>query len=123
SARVAPATDDKVLASWNGLAIGALAEAGRVFGRQDFVDAAARAARFVVSSLVDSGGRLLRSWRAGKTSGPGFLEDYGLLGDGLVTLYETTFERRWWDEAMRLGHEIMRLFADERGGVYDTGSD
>ena len=123
STRVAPATDDKVLASWNGLAIAALAEAGRVFGRQDFVDAAARAARFVVENLVDADGRLLRSWRDGKTSGPGFLDDYGLLGDGLLTLYETTFEPRWWHEAMRLGREIMRLFADERGGFFDTGLD
>jgi uncharacterized protein len=123
STRVAPATDDKVLASWNGLAIGGLAEAGRVFGRQDFIDAAARAASFVVSSLVDTNGRLLRSWRAGKTSGPGFLDDYGLLGEGLLTLYETTFEQRWWDEAMRLGREILRLFGDARGGFYDTGSD
>jgi uncharacterized protein len=123
SARIAPATDDKVLASWNGLAIASLAEAGRVFGRQDFVEAAARAATFVVENLVDADGRLLRSWREGKTSGPGFLDDYALLGDGLLSLYETTFEPRWWSEAMRLGREIVRLFADERGGFFDTGSD
>jgi uncharacterized protein len=123
STRVAPATDDKVLASWNGLAIGALAEAGRVFRRLDFIDAAARAADFVVQNLNDPDGRLLRSWRDGKTSGRGFLDDYALLGDGLLTLYETTFDPRWWQQAMRLGREIVRLFADERGGLYDTGSD
>jgi uncharacterized protein YyaL (SSP411 family) len=123
AARVAPATDDKVLASWNGLAIAALAEAGRVFGRQDLISAAARAAGFVVENLVAADGRLLRSWRDGKTSGPGFLDDYALLGDGLLTLYETTFEPRFWQEAMRLGREIVRLFADERGGFFDTGLD
>jgi len=121
--RVPPATDDKVLASWNGLAIAALAEAGRVLGREDFVQAAYRAATFAVETLVDANGRVLRSWRAGKTSGPGFLDDYAMLGDGLLTLYETTFEPQWWDEAMRLGREILRLFADERGGFFDTGSD
>ncbi|HLW16409.1 MAG TPA: thioredoxin domain-containing protein, partial [Actinomycetota bacterium] len=123
SKRIRPATDDKVLASWNGLAIAALAEAGRVLGREDFVEAAARAATFVVENLTDTDGRVLRSWREGKTSGPGFLDDYAMLGDGLLTLYETTFETRWWHEAKRLGREIMRLFADERGGFYDTGSD
>ncbi|TML78322.1 MAG: thioredoxin domain-containing protein, partial [Actinobacteria bacterium] len=121
--RVPPATDDKVLASWNGLAIAALAEAGRVMGREDFVKAAHRAATFAVETLVDANGRVLRSWRAGKTSGPGFLDDYAMLGDGLLTLYETTFEPQWWDEAMQLGREILRLFADERGGFFDTGSD
>jgi len=121
--RVPPPTDDKVLASWNGLAIAALAEAGRVLGRQDFVQAAHNAADFVASNLIDASGRVLRSWRLGKTSGPGFLDDYAMLGDGLLTLYETTFEQRWWNEAMRIGREIIRLFADERGGFYDTGAD
>src|SRR5439155_2601229 len=121
--RVPPATDDKVLASWNGLAIAALAEAGRVLGREDFVQAAHRAADLVASNLIDANGRVLRSWREGKTSGPGFLDDYAMLGDGLLTLYETTFEQRWWNEAMRLGRDIIRLFADERGGFFDTGTD
>src|SRR5206468_3479758 len=68
--RVPPPTDDKVLASWNGLAIAALAEAGRVLGREDFVQAAHRAADLVASNLIDANGRVLRSWREGKTSGP-----------------------------------------------------
>ena len=123
SHRIPPATDDKVLASWNGLAIAALAESSRVFGREDFVAAAARAAEFAVTNLIDANGRVLRSWREGKTSGPGFLDDYAMLGDGLLTLYETTFEPRWWREAMRLGREIIRLFADERGGFFDAGAD
>jgi uncharacterized protein YyaL (SSP411 family) len=66
---------------------------------------------------------LLRSWRESRTSGPAFLDDYALLGDGLLTLYETRFEPRWWHEAMRLGRTIVHLFADQRGGFYDTGSD
>ena len=121
--RIPPATDDKVLASWNGLAIAALAEAGRVLRREDFVQAAHHAAEFVVDNLIEANGRLLRSWRNGKTSGPGFLDDYAMLGDGLLTLYETTFDQRWWREALRLGREIQRLFSDERGGFYDSGAD
>src|SRR5262249_20482750 len=111
--RIPPATDDKILASWNGLAIAGLAEAGRVLHRQDFVDAAAGAASFVTTSLMLDD-RLMRSWRAGKTSGPGFLDDYAMLGDGLLTLYETTFDVGWWRAAEQLGREIVRLFTDEQ---------
>jgi uncharacterized protein YyaL (SSP411 family) len=121
--RVRPATDDKVLASWNGLAISGLAEAGRVFGRPDLVDAAARAARFVLSELRDAGGRLMRSWRDGRTSGPGFLDDYALMAAASIDLYETTFDETWFAEAMRLAEEAVRLFGDPAGGFFDTGSD
>jgi uncharacterized protein YyaL (SSP411 family) len=123
SLRIPPATDDKVLASWNGLAIAALAEAGRVFDRPDFIDAAARAGRFCLDSLRVSSGRLLRSWRDDRTSGPAFLDDYAMLADGLLTLYETTFELPWWSAAVSLAREMITLFADPEGGFFDTGSD
>jgi len=123
-ARVHPATDDKVLAAWNGLAVSALAEAGRTFDEPDLVAAAVAAAEFVLGSLRGPGGRLLRAWRDGRTGGPGYLDDYACMAEACLTLWETTFELRWLTEARRLADEILELFADrERGGFYQTGSD
>jgi hypothetical protein len=123
-ARVRPGTDDKVLASWNGLAVSGLAEAGRVFARPDLVDAAVSAARFVLDALRTPGGRLLRSWRDGRTSGPGFLDDYALIAGAALDLYETTFDEAWFTEAFRLVEGAIGLFGDESGaGFFDTGSD
>ena len=87
--RAQPAIDDKVVAAWNGLAIGALAIAGRAFKIQRYLDAATASATFVWSSMRDAEGRLARSWR-GTSSGPGFLDDHALLTLGLLTLFETT---------------------------------
>jgi uncharacterized protein len=123
SSRVAPATDDKVLAGWNGLAIAAFAEAGRTLGRFDYVEAATAAADFVLSALRDDG-RLLRAWRDGRTSGPAYAEDHALLGLACLDLYQTTFRDRWFAEATGLADDLIRLFHDrEGGGFYQTGSD
>ena len=121
--RVPPATDDKVLASWNGLAISGLAEAGRVFRRPDLTEAAVAAARFVLKELRDTSGRLLRSWRDGRTSGPGYLDDHALMAAACLDLYETTFDEGWFADASRLMDDAIRLFAHEAGGFYDTGAD
>ncbi|MFA5889677.1 MAG: thioredoxin domain-containing protein [Actinomycetota bacterium] len=122
--RARPATDDKVLAGWNGLAIAGLAEAGRTLARADFIQAAAGAADFVLTRMRTPDGRLCRSWRGGRTSGPAYLEDYAMMADGCLTLYETTFDPRWWDEALGLARDLLALFADHEGaGFYDTGSD
>jgi hypothetical protein len=122
--RVRPATDDKVLAAWNGLAITALAEAGRALERPEYVEAAVRAAEFVLSSLKSADGRLLRSWREGRPGRSGFADDHALVAEGLLTLYETTFELRWFVEARGLADELIRLFHDpERGGFFQTGAD
>src|SRR5262249_38302053 len=99
ASRVPPSTDDKGLASWNGLAIQAFAEAGRVMGEPEFVEAAVRAADFVLTNLRRDDGRLLRSWRDGRTSGPAFLDDYAAMGLACLSLYETTFDLRWMREA------------------------
>jgi uncharacterized protein YyaL (SSP411 family) len=121
--RVRPATDDKVLAAWNGLAISALAEAGRALGEPAYVEAATRAADFVLSRLREDG-RLLRSWRDGRAGGPGYADDHALMADACLTLYETTFDLRWFAEARSLADELVRLFRDpERGGFFQTGSD
>jgi uncharacterized protein len=122
--RVKPATDDKVLASWNGLAISALAVTGRALGESKYVDAAVAAADFVLSRLRSPEGRLLRAWREGRTSGPAYLDDHALMAAACLDLYETTFDVRWFEEARTLADEMLRLFTDdEGGGFFDTGSD
>jgi uncharacterized protein YyaL (SSP411 family) len=122
--RVRPATDDKVLAAWNGLAIAGLAEAGRVFGRDGFVAAAEGAAAFVIDTMRDHDGRLLRSWRAGRPGPRAFADDHALLADGLLTLYETTFELRWFVAARELCDELLASFRDPGGGgFFQTATD
>ena len=93
--RPQPGLDDKAIASWNGLAVAALAEAGRVLGRADWIEAAAAAAEFVLDSLSDADGRLLRSWREGTTSGTAYLDDYANVAHGLIELHLATGEVRW----------------------------
>ena len=121
--RVHPGRDDKVLAAWNGLACRAFAEAGRALGRADYVAAAAKNAEFVLTAMR-SGGRLLRTWKAGRAKLKGYLEDYAMVAAALVALYEATLDRRWLDEARGLAEELLRLFWDEKlEGFYDTGVD
>jgi len=121
--RVRPARDDKVLAAWNGLACQALAEAGRVLGRADYVAAAARNAGFVLDALRAEG-RLLRAWKGGRARLKGYLEDHAMVARALLAVYEATFERRWLDEARALADDMLRLFWDDAvQGFYDTGAD
>ncbi len=121
--RVRPGLDDKVIAAWNGLALRAFAEAGAVLGRSDYVEIAVGIAGFIDEHLVDEEGRLLRSWRDGVHSGPGFCDDYGAVAVGLFTLYQATGDLRWYREATRLTTEMVRLFADPAGGFFATGAD
>ncbi len=119
--RVHPATDDKVLAAWNGLAIAALAEAGRVLPEPRYVLAAVEAAEFVLDTMRVP--RLRRAWREGRLGGPGYLDDHACMAEACLTLYETTFEARWLREALALADELLELFADPEGGFYQTGAD
>jgi uncharacterized protein len=122
--RVKPQTDDKVLASWNGLAVQAFAEAGRVLGERSYVEAAEDAASFVLRALRRDDGRLLRAWRDGRTSGPAYADDHAMMAAACLTLYETTFDVRWMTEARALADDLLRLFQDPGGGgFYQTGSD
>jgi uncharacterized protein YyaL (SSP411 family) len=122
--RPRPATDDKVVAGWNGLTIAALAEAGRAFDNEAFVSGAVDAGDFVLRALRDADGRLLRSWRAGRPGPHGFADDHALLADGLVTLFETTFDVRWFAAARALCDELLRSFLDhDAGGFYQTSED
>jgi len=117
--RPQPARDDKAIASWNGLALAALAEAGRRLDRDDLVAEARALGEFLLGSLSDEQGRLLRSRRAGRNSGPGFLDDYANVANGLCELHVATGELRWLEEARRLALLTVELFADEEhGGFY-----
>jgi hypothetical protein len=121
--RVHPGLDDKVLAAWNGLALSAFAEAGRVLDRPDYINAAVRNAEFLTAQMK-AGDRLLRSWKDGQAKIKGYLEDYAMVGAGLLTLYEATFDRRWLDESRRLADQALALFWEDSEGIFfDTGTD
>ncbi|MDX6438114.1 MAG: uncharacterized protein QOF45_697 [Gaiellaceae bacterium] len=116
--RPKPLRDDKAIASWNGLALAALAEAGRRLERPDWIDAARRLGEFLLGPLSDDGGRLRRSYREGRTSGAGYLDDYANVAHGLLELHVATGEPRWLHEAHRLARLAIELFADEEHGGF-----
>ncbi|MBN2192630.1 MAG: DUF255 domain-containing protein [Polyangiaceae bacterium] len=118
SKRIPPLKDDKVLTSWNGLAIGALAEGARVLGVARFRTAALSAARFALRRLRSADGGLLRTWRAGTAHVPGFLEDYAFLGDGLLDLYEESGDRDCFDGARHLAERMLTDFVDPAQGDF-----
>jgi uncharacterized protein YyaL (SSP411 family) len=123
-ARTHPATDDKVLAAWNGMAIRALAEAGRAFEVDAWVEAADRAAGFVLGHLRDDLGRLTRSWRGGVVGRAGFADDHALMALACLSLYETTFELRWFEAARELVDDLLERFLDrDGGGFFQTAVD
>ena len=124
SQRVWPGLDDKRLTSWNALMIAALAEAGAVLERGDYLDAARDCADFILRELRDDHGRLLRTWKNGEAKLNAYLEDHAFLLEALLTLYEATFEPRWFTEARALADTMIERFADEeRGGFFETSSD
>ena len=116
--RPKPLRDDKAIASWNGLALAALAEAGRRLEEPEWIAAASRLGEFLLGPLSDDEGRLLRSYRAGRTSGTGYLDDYGNVAHGLLELHVATGELRWLEEANRLARLAVELFADEEHGGF-----
>ena len=119
-----PATDDKRLTSWNALMISALADAGAVLGREDYLAAACAAADFLLTTMRDAEGNLLRSYNRGVAKLPGLLEDHAFLLEALLTLYEATFQERWFVEARALADRLVDRFGDpERGGFYSTPAD
>ncbi|HEY6758737.1 MAG TPA: thioredoxin domain-containing protein [Baekduia sp.] len=125
AARVRPGLDDKRLAAWNGLAIQAFAEAGAVLGREDYVALAVRGGEFVLSSLRGPDGRLLRTWKDGEGKLNAYLEDHAFLLEAFLSLYEATFDPRWFAEARALADRILDGFGDpsEAGGFFSTSED
>ncbi len=121
--RVHPATDDKVLADWNGLTIAALAFAGATFDRPDWIDLAAEAFRFVTIAMTRDR-RLAHSWRDGKSVFPGLATDYAAMTRAALSLYEATFDRDWLDHAERLAAMLRRHHWDsERPGYFLSADD
>ncbi|HEY0792195.1 MAG TPA: thioredoxin domain-containing protein [Chthoniobacterales bacterium] len=116
--RPRPHLDDKVITAWNGLMLSALAKAHQVFGDPAYLDAAQRAARFIKAHLYP--GRLLRSFRDGPGNVQGFAEDYANLIQGLLDLYESDFDVSWLRWAGELQVQMNALFADPRGGYFNT---
>jgi uncharacterized protein YyaL (SSP411 family) len=122
--RPQPLLDDKAIASWNGLALAALAEAGARLERDDWLEAARGVAAFLLGPLSAADGRLRRSWREDRTSGDAFLDDYANAAFGLLELHLATGESRWLYEARRLALLAVELFGDdERGGFFLAGRD
>ncbi len=123
SHRVPPALDDKILAEWNGLLITSLARAYRILDEPRYRDAATRAADFILHKMIRDG-RLYRAHRKGKTHIEGFATDYTNVIEALITLYETTFDRKWLAAADRLNTTFIRHFHDKsNGGFYYTAND
>jgi uncharacterized protein len=119
-----PFRDDKALASWNGLALAALAESARRLERVDWLDAARELGEFLLGPLSAEDGRLLRSTRDGRTSGFGFLDDYANVAYGLIELHVATGELRWLVECRRLALLAVDLFGDpEHGGFFLSPDD
>ncbi len=122
--RPQPGRDDKVLASWNGLMLAALAEAGRALpDGARYTAIAEEAADFLLGALRGADGRLRRSWKDGRALHAGTLEDHSHLADGLLALYETTFDERWFVAARELMELVMERFAAPDGGFFDTADD
>jgi uncharacterized protein YyaL (SSP411 family) len=116
-----PGTDDKVLAGWNGLMIAGFAEGGRVLKEPKYLDAAKRAAEFVLTRMVkmeDDAGGLLRSWRDGKADIDAFLDDYACMIHGLLALHRATNEQRWLDAAVNFTQKVRERFWDQSAGAF-----
>jgi uncharacterized protein YyaL (SSP411 family) len=121
--RTRPGRDEKVITAWNGMMLRAFADGGRILHRSDFLEIARKNAAFVLENLQRNG-VLLRSWKDGDARISGFLEDYALFIDGLLSLYRATLEARWLEEALRLTEGMIARFAsDENAGFFDAAAD
>jgi uncharacterized protein YyaL (SSP411 family) len=124
AARVRPGLDDKRLTSWNALMIAALADAGGTLAETRYLDAARACAEFVLGSLRDADGRLLRTYSGGEAKLDAYLEDHAFLLEALIVLFEATCEERWLGEATALADTLIARFGDPgNGGFYTTASD
>ncbi len=123
SKRIRPHRDDKVITAWNGLMISSLAYGGTVLQEERYTDAAARAAKFILSTLRQNS-RLMRYYRDGRTVELAFLDDYAFMIMALLDLYEATFDPQWLIEAKDLSEQMIKLFGDNKaGGFFFTGHD
>jgi uncharacterized protein YyaL (SSP411 family) len=121
--RVKPFRDEKILTAWNGLMMRSFAEASRAFDREDYREIAARNADFLMRKLRRDS-RLLRTYKDGESKLNGYLEDYAYVIEGLLALYEASFDLRWFEEALALAETMIAQFWDaESGGFFFTSAD
>jgi len=125
--RIPPGLDDKILTSWNGLMLASLAEGARIFNRKDYAEAAQRAGEFLLSTMFtresDGTAKLRRTYNYGQAKLNGVLEDYACLADGLLELYMTTLDVRYYEAARDLADSALKRFRAPDGGFYDTADD
>ncbi|WP_246582742.1 thioredoxin domain-containing protein [Clostridium mobile] len=122
--RIHPHKDDKILTSWNGLAIAAYAYAGRIFNHKNYINIAERAVNFLLANLVREDGRVLARFREGESAYLAYLDDYAFLVWGLIELYEGTFNDDYLKKAIYYNNETIRLFWDkELSGFFIYGED
>lgn len=122
--RIHPFKDDKILTSWNGLMIAALAVGARVLDNNEYTDAAERAVNFIFSKLIQKGGRLLARFRDREAALPAYANDYAFLIWGLIELYESTFKAEYLEKAVNLNKDLIKYFWDDKnGGLFLYGSD
>ncbi|MFO7743601.1 MAG: thioredoxin domain-containing protein [Anaerolineae bacterium] len=119
--RERPERDEKVLTAWNGLMLAAFAEAGQALQRRDYLEVADRNAAFLLDELRADEGHLLHTWRDGQAKGRAYLEDYTHFVDGLLALYQATFDPRWYQAAEELVGLMLERFRAAEGGFFDTG--
>jgi len=121
--RVKPGIDEKIIASWNGLLLSSLSEAGAALGRIDYIQAAERCALFITGRMA-SNGNLAHAYKDGRRGGQGFLEDYACVIQGLLDLYSATFNGKWLDMAVQLADKMIAVFRDKADGLfYDTAGE
>jgi hypothetical protein len=120
---IRPGLDDKILTSWNGLTLKALTDAYRVFDEERFLHMALKNAHFLLTNMRATNGSLYRNFKAGKATITAFLDDYALLIEGLIALYETTFDEQWLNQAKELTDHVVAHFYDEASGMFFYTSD
>jgi uncharacterized protein len=123
SKRVAPARDDKLIVSWNGMMIAAFSQASLVLDEPRYAERARAAANDVLTNLRDASGRLLHTAKDGIAKLDAYLDDYAAFADALADLYQATGETKWLEESLRLADEMRERFADPKGGFYYTAAD
>jgi hypothetical protein len=122
-ARVPPSRDDKILTGWNGLMLRAFAEAARTLARPDDLGVAVANGRFILDQMWQ-GGRLLRVHKDGQSKIPGYLEDYAGAADGLLALYEATYELKWFEAATEIAAAMIdRFWEDGESTFFDAARD
>ena len=122
-ARPQPGRDDKIITAWNGLMLAAFAEAGRFLGRNDYLIIAKNNADFLLSELVTSEYRVLRTWKDGRARLNGYLEDYSHLAEGLLATYEALFVEDYFIATREIANQLITHFSDPQGGFYETSND